>query len=57
MKAGFFMFMTGLVVTMAGVGGVENSIENSELLSALSAAVAGLGLMWAGVTMVKRSEQ
>ena len=57
MKAGFFCFTVGLLLTLGGVGGVENSIENSELISALIVSGVGLLVMWAGTLMLKRAER
>ena len=52
-----FLVITGLVLTMFGVGGVENSITNTELLQSLAVAVTGLGCMYCGTVMIKRAEQ
>jgi len=52
----FFLFVTGLITTAFGVGGVENSITNSQLLSALAVSVTGLGIMWCA-TLMMRQEQ
>jgi hypothetical protein len=49
----FFMFITGLITTMFGVGGVENSITNSQLLSALAVSVTGLGIMYCATLMMR----
>jgi hypothetical protein len=56
MKTAFMMF-TGLVTTMLGVGGVENSISNTELLQGLAVSVVGLGLMAVAVLMIKHEER
>lgn len=50
-----FVFITGLLVTMLGVGGVESSITNTELLQALAVAVTGLGCMYCGTLLIKRT--
>lgn len=39
----FLLFMTGLIITGFGVGGVENSMTNRELIA--SVCTAGLGLL------------
>jgi FtsH-binding integral membrane protein len=49
----FFFIMLGLVLTMFGVGGVENSITDTELLSSLAVSVLGLMLMGVGVLMLR----
>jgi hypothetical protein len=50
------LFFFGLIMTMFGVGGVENSVENTQLLAAVGVAIAGLGIMYAGTTALKVSE-
>ncbi len=49
----FGMFMLGLVLTMFGVGGVENSVENTALFSSLAVSALGLLLMWVGTLGVR----
>ena len=49
----FFMFFTGLVTTMFGVGGVENSITNVELLQSIGVSFTGLGIMWCSTLMMR----
>ena len=49
----FGLFIFGLVLTMFGVGGVENSISNGELLSAVAVSALGLGLMYCGTLGVR----
>ena len=48
-----FMFMLGLLITMFGVGGVENSITNTELISALAVSAVGLAIMYVGTLAVR----
>lgn len=48
-----FMFFTGLLTTLFGVGGVENSITNGELLTALAVSATGLGIMWCSTLMMR----
>jgi uncharacterized membrane protein len=55
MKTAFMMF-TGIVTTMLGVGGVENSITNTELLQGLAVSLVGLGIMYSTVLMIRREE-
>jgi uncharacterized membrane protein len=54
MNAGMFLFITGLLLTMAGVGGIEHSITNDELISGLLASAVGLGIMYCGVLWLQR---
>jgi uncharacterized membrane protein len=51
-----FMIITGLVTTMAGVGGIEQSITNSALASGLIVALTGCGIMYCATLMIKREE-
>ncbi len=55
MKTAFMMF-TGIVTTMLGVGGVENSLTNAELMQGLAVSVVGLGIMYCTVLMINREE-
>jgi len=52
----FFMFAVGLVTVMFGVGGVEHSITDTELLQSIGVAVTGLGILWCS-TLMMRAEQ
>jgi hypothetical protein len=48
------MAMFGLLLTMFGVGGVENSMTNSELFSSLAVSVVGLAIMYCGTLALRR---
>ena len=50
------MIFAGLVATMAGVGGIEQSMTTPELLSSLLVALTGCALMYCAVLMIKREE-
>jgi uncharacterized membrane protein len=50
----FFMFFTGLITTMFGVGGVENSITDSELLQSIGVSLTGLGIMFCSTLMMQQ---
>jgi hypothetical protein len=54
--AAMFLVFTGLVLTLFGVGGVENSLTNTELLTAVAVSVVGLGTMWCGVLGLRSAE-
>ncbi len=47
------LFFLGLILTMFGVGGVENSLTNTELLSAVAVSILGLAIMYAGTLGVR----
>jgi hypothetical protein len=52
-----FVFITGLLVTFGAVGGVEHSVNDSELLSSLLVAAVGLATMYVGTLALKRAQQ
>ncbi len=52
-----FMIFTGIVTTMLGVGGIENSITDAELLQGLAVSLVGLGIMWCTVLMIRQEQQ
>lgn len=52
----FFFIAMGLVLTMLGVGGVEQSMTNYELLCGLAVSALGLCFMWIATVMIKREE-
>jgi hypothetical protein len=55
-KSAMFVAMVGLIMTLGGVGGVENSITNAELLDSVIVAVVGLMVMGCGVLAIKRQQ-
>ena len=55
-NTGFLLFVFGLIMTAFGVGGVEHSITNGELLSSLAVSVLGLALMYVGTLGVRNGE-
>lgn len=50
----FFLFFTGLITTAFGVGGVENSITDTELLQSLAVSVTGLGIVYCSTLMMQQ---
>jgi len=52
-NAPMFLVFTGIVLTMFGVGGVENSITDPEFFGSLAVSAVGLGIMYCGVLMLK----
>lgn len=55
-KQAFFVFMVGLVVTLFGVGGIENSMTDSELGLGVLVSAVGLLIMWVGTLAVQQAE-
>ena len=52
-KIGAVAFIVGLLGAGFGVGGVESSIETSQLIASIGVAVTSLFLMQMGVWMIK----
>jgi sulfite exporter TauE/SafE len=50
----FFFIVMGILLTLLGVGGVENSITDVELLQSLAVSALGLLLMWVATLMIRR---
>jgi hypothetical protein len=48
-----FLVITGLVMTMAGVGGIENSFETVDLLQSLAVSIVGLSVMGCGALAIR----
>ena len=46
----------GFLLTAFGVGGVENSITDGELLGSVVVSITGLAIMYCGVAALKVSE-
>ena len=55
-KSAMFLVITGLLVTMGGVGGIENSIENSALLTSMLVAIVGMAVMYCGVLGLRNAD-
>ena len=52
-KLGMVAVITGIVGAMMGVGGVENSTNAQELITAVGVSVTSLMLMYLGTLLVK----
>ena len=48
-------FILGLITVMFGVGGIENSVSNTDLALSIAVAVAGLLLMNRGVVKMQQN--
>jgi hypothetical protein len=55
-KSAMFLVITGLIITMFGAGGIENSIETVDLLQSIAVAIVGLAVMGCGVLAIKVAE-
>ena len=47
-KAAMFVFITGMLMTMGAVGGIEVSESNTDMMSSMVIAIIGLLAMYAG---------
>ena len=55
-NTGFLLFVFGLIMTAFGVGGVEHSLTNTELVTAVLVSGLGLALMYVGTLGVRNGE-
>jgi hypothetical protein len=55
-RSAMFLVITGLVMAMLGVGGVENSFETVELVQSIAVAIVGLAVMACGALAIKVSQ-
>jgi hypothetical protein len=54
-KAAMFVFITGLIMTMGAVGGIEVSETNTDMMSSMVIAIVGLLTMYAGMLGLRRA--
>lgn len=43
------VFLAGFILTLGGVGGIEHSVNDSDMMSAAVVAILGLLAMYAGM--------
>ena len=55
-KSAMFLFVTGFMFVAFGIGGVEQSITDVDLLQSLAVAIGGLAVMGCGVLAIKVSQ-
>jgi len=48
-----FLMITGLLFTMGGVGGIEHSVTDADMGTALLVSILGMSVMWCGVRMMQ----
>lgn len=48
-------FIIGLIIVMFGVGGIENSLTDTDLALSIAVAVAGILLMQRGVAKMQQN--
>jgi hypothetical protein len=54
-KAAMFVFITGLIMTMGAVGGIEVSVSNEDMMSSMVIAIIGLLTMYCGMLGLRRA--
>ena len=50
------LFITGLLLTMLGVGGIEHSTDDQGLFAGLAASAVGMLIMYASTVAMKVNE-
>ena len=50
--AGFLMFV-GLIITFGGVGGIEVSLTDTQLMSSMIVSIVGLLVMYCGLLGIR----
>lgn len=55
-KQAMFVFIVGLVITFGAVGGIEQSVSNSDLMSSMVIAIVGLLTMYCGMLGIKGAD-
>jgi hypothetical protein len=52
-KQAMFVFITGLLITFGAVGGIEQSVSNTDMISSMVVAIVGLLTMYCGSLGIK----
>ena len=52
-KQSMFVFIVGLLITFGAVGGIEQSVTNTDLMSSMVIAIVGLAVMYCGMLGLK----
>jgi uncharacterized membrane protein HdeD (DUF308 family) len=47
-NSAYFLIIAGLIITMGGVGGIETSVNDEQMLGSAIFAILGLLTMYAG---------
>lgn len=55
-KTAAILAFLGFLMTAFGMGGIENSITNSELFGSMVVSITGLAIMYCAVAALKVSE-
>jgi hypothetical protein len=55
-KQAMFVFIVGLLITFGAVGGIEQSVSNTDLMSSMMIAILGLLTMYCGMLGIKGAD-
>ena len=55
-RQAMFVFVVGMLITFGAVGGIEQSVENTELMSSVLVAILGLLVMYCGSLGMRNAE-
>jgi hypothetical protein len=55
-RTAMILIVTGLIFTLFGVGGIEQSITNAELVTSLVVSIVGMAIMYCGTLALKVSD-
>lgn len=55
-KQAMFVFIVGLLMTFGAVGGIEQSVDNTALMSSMLVAIVGLLTMYCGMLGMRNAE-
>jgi hypothetical protein len=54
MNSGMFLLVSGILLTMLGIGGVEASVDNNAMYTGVLVLVLGQAVMACGVLMLEQ---
>ena len=55
-NSAIFLIIAGLIITMGGLGGIETSINDEQMLSSAIFAILGLLTMYAGLLGIRNAD-
>ena len=55
-KTAMFVVITGLLITLGGVGGIEQSLTDAALLDSMIVSIVGLLTMYCGVLGLRNAD-
>jgi hypothetical protein len=55
-KQAMFVFIAGLLITFGAVGGIEQSVSNTDMISCMVVAIVGLLTMYCGSLGIKGAD-